>query len=106
MTERTRSVWYSTIITALERVVSRPRPAKTHNFSDHLPGEFAFDRVGENQAYMTGQKHGVLRGDYILLEFEQKTELYQIQTLDYYASPPDMWMALLLKVDAANRSRR
>ena len=99
MTERTKQAWYIALISALEKAVTPSRPPKIHDFSRRTSNSFAFERTGENQAYMTGQGRRVLRGDYILLKFGQTSVLYQVQHIDYYASPSDMWTALLLEAD-------
>jgi len=99
MTERTKRAWYITLISTLERVANFSRPPKVHDFSQQSPNAFAFERIGENQAYMTGQGRNVMRGDYILLQFGQEPALYQVLNIDYYSSPSEMWTALLLESD-------
>lgn len=46
---------------------------------------------------MTGQGEDVDRGDYILLQYGSDCVRYQVKEIDYYAKPPDMWIALLKK---------
>jgi hypothetical protein len=104
MTERTKQAWYIALISALEKIVTPSRPPKVHDFSQQPSSSFAFERTGENQASMTGQGRRVLRGDYILLQFGHKSALYQIQHVDYYSSPSDMWTALLLETDLPPKS--
>ena len=99
MTERTKQAWYITLISVLEKAANFSRPPKVHDFSQKSPDAFAFERTGENQASMTGQGRNVIRGDYILLQLGQRPELYQVQHIDYYSSPSDMWTALLLEAD-------
>ncbi|WP_339381337.1 hypothetical protein [Brasilonema sp. UFV-L1] len=48
---------------------------------------------------MTGQGKGVKRGDYIILRDSSNACRYQVEDIDYYSEPPDMWIALLQKVD-------
>jgi MioC protein len=45
--------------------------------------------------YMTAQKHGVNKGDRILLMQNSRTIEYRVEEIDYYSNPPDMWIALL-----------
>ena len=104
MTGRTKQAWYIALISALEKAVISGRPPKVHDFSQQSPDSFAFERLGENQANMTGQGRRVLRGDYILLQFAQKTEVYQVQNVDYYSNPSDMWTALLLEASLPDES--
>jgi MioC protein len=106
ITEQTKKVWYMALVAAIERIVNRRRPAKVHDFSQRSPKEFAFEQAAEeNQAYMTGQGRGISRGDYILLQLDQdhpdqQPKLYQVQMIDYYSSPSDMWIALLVKAES------
>lgn len=100
MTGRTKQAWYIALISVLERALTPSRPPKVHDFSHRPPNAFAFEQAGENQAYMTGQGRRVLRGDYILLQFGQQQTFYQVQNVDYYSNPADMWTALLSEVES------
>ncbi|MEI2581633.1 hypothetical protein [Scytonema sp. PRP1] len=44
---------------------------------------------------MTGQGKGIKRGDYIILCNGSQSCRYQVEEIDYYSEPPDMWIALL-----------
>ncbi|WP_246275585.1 hypothetical protein [Brasilonema bromeliae] len=48
---------------------------------------------------MTGQGTGIKRGDYIILCHSSRTCRYQVEDIDYYSEPPNMWIALLQEVD-------
>ncbi len=100
MTGRTKQAWYMVLISTLEKAVNFSRPAKVHDFSQQSPDAFAFERTGEHQASMTGQGRNVRRGDYLLLQIDQNTALYQVQNIDYYSSPADMWTALLIEAES------
>ena len=96
MTGQVKRAWYMTVLSALEQATRWSRTPKVHDFSQQSPDIFAFERMGENQVQMTGQKRHVMRGDYILLQFGQQPQLCQVQHIDYYAAPSDMWTASLL----------
>lgn len=74
--------------------------SKTHDFTECVPGTDYVFEVAENltTAYMTARGKGVKADDYIILQIDSKPCLYQIQKIDYYSNPSDMWMALLNKV--------
>ncbi len=73
---------------------------KTHDFTECLQGtdyvvEFA-DML--TTGYMTAQSKGVKCGDYIILQIGSESCRYQVEQIDYYSNPSDMWMALIKKV--------
>jgi hypothetical protein len=73
---------------------------KTHDYTHYECGvDYMFEPVDQGaSAYMTGLGKGVSQGDHIMLQNEQNTQRYKIETVDYYSSPSDMWIALLSKV--------
>jgi hypothetical protein len=71
--------------------------SKVHDYTRHRPGldyVFETDR-SSNQSYMTGQGKGIKAGDRLLLYQDNQVRTYLVKTIDYYAEPPNMWMALL-----------
>ncbi len=52
--------------------------------SEH-PGEYL----------MTAYKYGVKQGDVIEIHNAVDTKKYQVQDIDYYTNPPEMWCARL-----------
>lgn len=73
---------------------------KTHDFTKCVPGiDYVFE-VAENltTAYMTARGKGVKPDDYIVLQINSEFCRYQVEQIDYYSNPPDMWMALIKKV--------
>ncbi len=73
--------------------------AKTHDYTDGEVGvDYAIDAIDESRVYMTAQRRKVSLGDYILLKNGAVSERYQVQEIDYYTSPADMWVAQLVKV--------
>lgn len=73
---------------------------KTHDFTKCVAGvDYVFE-VAENltTAYMTARGKGVKLDDYIVLQINSEFCRYQVEQIDYYSNPPDMWMALIKKV--------
>jgi len=80
----------------------RPNFVKTHDYTKLVHGvDYVFETVCDDpqKGYMTAQKRGVKCGDRILLLKENKIEQYRIQELNYYSSPSDVWIALLVKLE-------
>ncbi len=46
---------------------------------------------------MTAYGRGIKRGDLILLLHRKEKIRYRIEQIDYYASPSDLWVALLVR---------
>ncbi len=97
---QTRQAWYGELTSALKQVSNASRAAKLHDFSRQSPDTFVFEQIGESQAYMTGQGKNIQQGDQLLLQLEQHPALYQVQHIDYYAAPSDIWTALLFTVNS------
>ena len=73
---------------------------KTHDFTECAPGSDYVFEVAENltTAYMTARGKGVKPDDYIVVKTGSESCRYQVEQIDYYSNPPDMWMALIKKV--------
>lgn len=76
------------------------RKQRVHDYSPFKSGQdYAFELIESGtKGYMTGQARGVEVGDYILIREESGLSQYQVEQIDYYMSPPDMWIALLKKI--------
>lgn len=77
------------------------RKTKTHDYTRYQSGiDYAFDPADPegSKAYMTAQGGGMQVGDYIVLQENGQQTRYQIERIDYYLDPSDMWIALLLKL--------
>jgi hypothetical protein len=75
--------------------------SRTHDLTDcELDSEYVFEAIDQgDRGYVTAQVRGVRPDDYILLRPNGKqTVCYQVETIEYYACPSDMWMARLRKV--------
>jgi len=58
--------------------------------------DYFFEIVEQDSAAcMTGKEHGIKRGDSTLLRNTDKAERDQVERIDYYACPSDIWIALL-----------
>lgn len=75
------------------------RSSKVHDYTRYQQNsDYAFESAGESdEHYMTGQGCGVRQGDRILLCQDGQTKTYQVRSIEYYASPSDVWTALLIK---------
>ncbi|MBD2441470.1 hypothetical protein [Nostoc sp. FACHB-110] len=74
---------------------------KTHDYSKLIQGqEYVFEPLNDGlEAHMTGVGKGIKPLDYIILRCDCQLCRYQVEQIDYYAEPPNMWIALLKKVD-------
>lgn len=70
---------------------------KTHHYKvSNDPHNHVFvPKDGGIRAYMTEQGEGVEAGDYLVLQKGAICDRYQVDKINYYSSPPDMWIALL-----------
>ncbi len=60
--------------------------------------DYVFELAEEDKkAYITGQGRGIKPGDSIILDDDAGK--YQVEKIDYYSNPSDMWIALV-KVDS------
>ncbi|WP_414566266.1 MULTISPECIES: hypothetical protein [unclassified Anabaena] len=69
----------------------------THDYSQLVPGrDYVFELINEGtEGQMTGVGKGIKPLDYIILQHGSESYRYQVEAIDYYLDPPDMWMALL-----------
>lgn len=70
---------------------------RIHDFTKYECGKDYIWEVGETpqQAYMTGYGANIERGDRIILTLQSQEYCYQVQAIDYYSQPEDMWIASL-----------
>lgn len=83
---------------------------KVHDYTRYKHGaDYVFDSAdNETSGCMTGQRRGIKPGHHILIRVNEVPERYEIMAIDYYASPPDLWVASLSKlrvVKAAFKAR-
>lgn len=75
---------------------------RIHNFTHQESGvEYVFDAIDEQaiKGYMTAQGRGVKPNDIIVMIQNSHPQRYRVETIEYYASPADMWVALLTRED-------
>jgi MioC protein len=78
----------------------KAKKQKTYDYTSQVAGQdYVFEPV-ENYAkgYMTAQLKGVEVGDFITLQDGAEVYCYQVEQIDYYANPSDMWTAVLRRV--------
>lgn len=94
--------WKYHISNQFKKYLQREESTKTFRYAASNIGEtFALDTTPNPRlSYMTSLQAGVHLGDYIQIYHPDSTTTYQIQEIEYYAEPSDMWMAKLSKVDA------
>jgi hypothetical protein len=74
---------------------------KIHDLTHYECGsDYVFEEIEQGaRGYMTGQARGIRVNDYILLSPDGKQTIrYRVEVIDYYASPPDMWTAVLYRL--------
>ena len=100
MIQRSKKKSFGKLLNGLNAFVRRSQPSyNLHDYTHHQPSEYALEFIAEDSKYhMTGQGMGICQGDRILLCQDGQTTRYQVQAIEYYASPSDLWTALLIKV--------
>ncbi|MEH1872588.1 MAG: hypothetical protein V7K73_14410 [Nostoc sp.] len=73
---------------------------KIHDYSQLVCGsDYVFERLNEGTiGYMTGIGKGIKPCDRIILREAYESYQYQVEEVDYYSDPSDMWIALLKQV--------
>ncbi len=76
-------------------------PHKIHDFTQLTAGsDYMFEFLDEEmKGCITGTGKNIKPRDYIILQHNTQTYRYQIEEIDYYSDPSDMWIALLHQVD-------
>lgn len=79
------------------RSANSKQKQKIYDYRQLIEGQdYIFESIeGGDRAYITGQEKNIKRGDYLILSDRFH---YQVEEIDYYANPPDMWIALLKRV--------
>ncbi|MBD2662885.1 hypothetical protein B6N60_00399 [Richelia sinica FACHB-800] len=73
---------------------------KVHDYSHLIWGiDYVFDWLQQEQkACMTAWGKDIKAGDQIILKKDNQSHRYQIEEIDYYSDPADMWIALLKQI--------
>ncbi|MDJ0678220.1 MAG: hypothetical protein QNJ36_23020 [Calothrix sp. MO_167.B42] len=98
------SISLNTILTSfLNLLVSQSKKAKArvYDYTRFTSGQdYVFEAKEDGiKGYITAQFSGVQSGDYIILIHGSHKRCYQVEEIDYYSEPADMWMALLRLVE-------
>ncbi|BAY22592.1 hypothetical protein NIES2100_23550 [Calothrix sp. NIES-2100] len=72
---------------------------RIHDYSKLIEGQdYIFEPLQGVGGYMTATGKGIKPRDYIILQSAYKNYRYQVEEIEYYADPSDMWIALLKQV--------
>lgn len=73
---------------------------KIHDYRQQVcGGDYIFERLNEGTiGYMTGVGKSVKACDRIILREGCESYQYQVEEIDYYSDPSDMWIALLKQI--------
>lgn len=76
------------------------RVSKTHDYTRFRNGQdYVFETTDNgSRGYMTGQGKGLKPGDVLLLGGRSHPVRYEIEEINYYANPHDMWIARLKRL--------
>lgn len=68
-----------------------------YRYAANQDQEFALNEIKDQSGsyYMTAQGAPVQPGDYIEITQSQQCAKYQVDDVEYYCDPPDMWRAVL-----------
>ena len=74
---------------------------KKHNFTQYDAGvDYIFEPAkADGLGYLISQGRSIKCGDYIVLGDSAKPHQYQVEEIDYYANPSDMWIAALKPIE-------
>ncbi|QLE40139.1 hypothetical protein FD723_06490 [Nostoc sp. C052] len=87
----------SLVISSVAKLKQKNR---IHDYSQQIWGsDYVFERLNEGMiGYMTGVGTGIKPCDRIILREGCESYQYQVEEIDYYSDPSDMWIALLKQV--------
>ncbi|RUT00229.1 hypothetical protein DSM106972_076770 [Dulcicalothrix desertica PCC 7102] len=73
---------------------------KTHDYTNQVSGQdYVFETIDDHtKGYMTAQGKGVTVGDFITLQDGAEVYHYQVEQIEYYSNPSDMWTGVLKRV--------
>ncbi len=76
---------------------------KTYDYTRQVSGQdYVFEPIDNHtKGYMTAQGKGVAVGDFISLQNGTEIYHYQVEQIDYYSNPSDMWTAVLKRATLA-----
>ena len=87
-------------------VGNRQRLMTTHNYTGHvhdqhyvLEAAIADPNQEGDRFTMTAYGDRLKAGDFILLRQNGEKVRFQVEQIDYYCDPPDLWIAQLIKLN-------
>ncbi len=75
---------------------------QTYDYTGLVAGrDYVFEILDNDctRGCMTARWKNIKCGDYIILPNASGSQKYQVEEIDYYSEPADMWMALLKQVN-------
>lgn len=95
------SDWKYRVSTQLQKYLYRKGKIKTFSYDACNMGQtFVLDAISDTSVcLMTSQQVGVRSGDFVQINHPDKMTTYQIEEIEYYAEPSDIWMAKLLHIE-------
>lgn len=84
-------------VAGLIRKKPSKRRQKRHNYTQYdADVDYIFEPAdADGFSYLTSQGGNIRRGDYIVLGNNVNPVQYQVEAIDYYSNPSDMWLASL-----------
>lgn len=82
----------------------KAKKQKTYDYTRQVSGQdYVFEPIDDDtKGYMTAQGKGVAVGDFISLQNGAEVSHYQVEQIEYYCNPSDMWTAVLKRVTLAS----
>ncbi|MBF2067312.1 MAG: hypothetical protein IGS39_23280 [Calothrix sp. C42_A2020_038] len=80
---------------------------RTYDYTHKVPGQdYVFEVVADDytKGCMTAQGKGISVGDFITLQENSEVYRYQVEQIDYYSNPNDMWTAILKRITGASQT--
>ncbi|OKH40338.1 hypothetical protein NIES2101_35010 [Calothrix sp. HK-06] len=81
----------------------KAKKQKTYDYTSQVSGQdYVFEAIDDDaKGYMTAQGKGVAVGDFISLQNGAEIYHYQVEQIEYYSNPSDMWTAVLKRATSA-----
>jgi hypothetical protein len=104
MSSTTKSANQTALISLFNFLVNRiqQKRNKIYDYTQYVSGRDYVFEMGEDltKAYMTAQGKGIQVGDRIIVQKGDLVYHYNVEMIEYYSNPSDMWMASLVKAIA------
>ena len=96
--EDIKSIKLTVLLVLIVECIFPSLQKRKHDFTQREAGlDYAFDPENHYKGgYLTGQNKNIKQGDLIILKVNQRFKKYEVEEIDYYSSPRDMWTAKLI----------